>query len=156
MYIIYCASCDRTLGVRRTKLKANKFAREHRKEFSCDWFLEIGTNVHVVDAGKNYNPYGVQPKGVPWGTFRISKKYMDRLRRYMGDVEKAGMEPVFHLSEAYLLYYFNHWTQRDDNGANPYWMEVTVRQYLSAATQRGILTRVRKGVYKFNDTKGVS
>jgi len=31
-----------------------------------------------------------------------------------------------------------------------YWPNVSARQYLSIATQRGILIRVRRGVYKFN------
>jgi len=91
---------------------------------------------------KTNNPYGVQPEG-PWRTFRISKKFMDRLANVVG-------ENWFSLTYAYYIYQTYHWTAKGSYRDNSYWMEVTVRQYLSAATQRGVLERVRRGVYRFS------
>ncbi len=69
----------------------------------------------------------------------ISYKFMLKLKEW-------NAPHPFDVEEAYRCYHHEIWTGSGDT----YWMEVTVRQYISLATSRGILTRIRRGVYKFN------
>lgn len=83
-----------------------------------------------------------------WGpNARVNKKFMATLANAFGQTE-------FTSKSAEVLYVMHHeksvWTDEYHT-----WPRSTARQNLSIATERGILIRVRRGVYKFNHERRI-
>ena len=101
------------------------------------------------------NIYGYQPNEEKWAKTRINKKFLDRLAVEFGQRE-------FTNQDAYKIYLDEHskdFKLPDDapeilkehqRKYSTYWPEMSVRNYLCAAAFRGLLVRVRPGVYMFN------
>lgn len=83
-----------------------------------------------------------------WGPkARINKKFLDNLANEFGHKEFTT-----HGAEwLYLLYHCDDIKRNGfEEGKDYYWPKANARANLAIATERGILVRVRRGVYKFN------
>jgi hypothetical protein len=45
---VWCISCKKLSVIAPNKVKAVSIGRKHRQTTSCDWGLEIGTNILIV------------------------------------------------------------------------------------------------------------
>ena len=81
-----------------------------------------------------------------WNNWHISRRFMLFLHNYVG-------KDSFTVSDAYSAYYLYPFRQ-DVVGVIQIgigsWCEMNVRNNLCASTERGLLTRLERGVYKFN------
>lgn len=83
-----------------------------------------------------------------WQHMRINKRFLQNCR------DGFGLR-AFTLYEAYCLYALRHMKKpregvfERERSAEDTWLGMNVRNNLCAATYRGLLTRVRPGVYKF-------
>ncbi len=92
-----------------------------------------------------------------WSNWHISRRFMLFLHNYVG-------KDSFTVTDAYSAYFIYPFRgsktfQRPDYPArlvdkmvagNDQWDEMNVRNNLCASTERGLLTRLERGVYKFN------